>query len=156
MAGHGPHGLTAAVRHRRVYRVRMDDTAVSRPTVWSYLYWTLVGALLGFGIIGALTIGILFMAAAVALGFAGQRSHTLNNRSARGIIAGFAVAPLYLAWINRRGPGAVCTTIDHGTGISCGDQWSPWPFLAVAIAILIGFVVAVRRKDPGPVDRSGV
>lgn len=126
----------------------MDDSAVPHVSGWAYVYWALVGALLSFGIIGLLTIGIVFIGVAVALDWAGLKSHALNNRSTRGMIAGFAFAPLFLAWTNRSGPGTVCETIDHGRGISCGDQWSPWPFLAVGIALLIGFVVSLRRRKP--------
>jgi hypothetical protein len=59
-----------------------------------------------------------------------------------GLLAGLSVTPLYLAWLNRHGPGTVCKSYGRD-GSSCEDQWSPWPFLAVALVLLAVAVVAV-------------
>lgn len=121
----------------------MDGTRVPRAAVWKYAYWAVVGGLFSIGLVGLLTVGIFFIAAGGVLSFVGFKSRALNNRSTTGMVAGLAVAPLVLAWINRHGPGTVCRAIENGT--SCEDQYSPWPFVVVAVAIMIGFVAAVRR-----------
>jgi hypothetical protein len=118
--------------------------AVLRAPVW----WLVVGAALGFGIISILTVGRPFIILAAAMIVAGVSMPWTRNRSAHLIFVGAAVAPVTLAWLNREGPGTVCTTA--GSLTRCTDQWSPWPFLAVAVALVTaGLVMAGRRRDPG-------
>jgi len=126
----------------------MPDKAVDAPSrarvaAWNYGFWGLVGALLGLGIIGILTIGIAFLVPGLALAVVGILIPTLKNRSAFAVVGGLAAAPLYLAWLNRGGPGEVCSAV--GTGTSCVDEWSPWPFVVVAVALVLGLVLLVRR-----------
>jgi hypothetical protein len=48
-----------------------------------------------------------------------------------GFLLGLSTAPLYIAWLNRGGPGLVCTTT--ADSVACTDQWSPWPFVALGV-----------------------
>jgi hypothetical protein len=115
--------------------------------MWKYAWWLVVGALLGLGVAALLTIGALLLLLAAVLAFIGSRTPALRNRSALAIPAGVGVVALYMAWINRDGPGTVChTTLTETT---CVDQTSPWPFVAVAVALVAVSVVLVRRR-PGP------
>ena len=50
---------------------------------------------------------------------------------------------LYVAWLNRDGPGTVCTST--ATETSCGDEWSPWPFVVVAVVLAGAGLVAFLR-----------
>jgi hypothetical protein len=62
-----------------------------------------------------------------------------------GLATGAAAPLLYVAWLNRGGPGEVCT----GTALSesCGDEWSPWPFLAAAVVLVVaGVAMFVRLR----------
>src|SRR3954454_1378311 len=102
--------------------------------VWSWAWWVLVGALVGAGIAALLTIGVLLLLAAGVLAAIGARTPALRNRSALAMRAGVGLAALYLAWLNRDGPGNVCHT--KGTTTTCTDQLTPWPFLAVAVALI--------------------
>lgn len=54
-----------------------------------------------------------------------------------GVVAGLALPVLYVAWLNRGGPGEVCRTLAGGQ--ECLDAWSPWPFIGAAV---LCFVVA--------------
>ena len=52
------------------------------------------------------------------------------------IILGIAVIAGYLGWLNRGGPGDVCTSTASST--SCTSETSPWPFVAVAALLVVG------------------
>jgi hypothetical protein len=62
-----------------------------------------------------------------------------------GIISGAGLPVLYVGWLNRGGPGQVCTST--ATSSECTDAWSPWPFVVVAVLLLVtGMVVFVRQR----------
>lgn len=123
----------------------MTTKQTARVAPWAYAWWVVVGGLAGLGVIGLLTIGIIVLVVSGVLLFIGMRVPALANRSMDGLVGGLAAAPLYLAWINRKGPGDVCETIANG--ISCVEQSSPWLFLAVGVALLVGCVVLVRSRS---------
>jgi hypothetical protein len=68
---------------------------------------------------------MLTLGAAVLLGRT-RRSHT----GLPGLIAGAGVLPLVIAWLNRSGPGNVCTPGE------CTEEWSPWPWLAAGVVLI--------------------
>jgi hypothetical protein len=111
--------------------------------VWSYAWWLVVGALVGIGIAALLSIGVLLLALAGVLVVIATRTPALRNRSALAIPAGVGLAVLYLAWLNRDGPGNVCETT--GSTTTCTDQVSPWPFVAVAVVLVAASVILARR-----------
>ena len=115
-----------------------------RPGPWGYLWWTATGVLVGFGVVSLLTIGVFLLPAGMVLAVVGSVWGPLRNRSVIALVGGLAAAPLYLAWLNREGPGTVCEALEDEV-TSCSDRWSPWPFLAVATALLaVGIFGAVR------------
>jgi hypothetical protein len=62
------------------------------------------------------------------------------NISAVGAAAGVGVWGFGLGWLNRDGPGDVCTA-SHG-GSTCTTQWAPWPFwLAGAVLVVVPVVL---------------
>jgi hypothetical protein len=118
---------------------------------WAHPYWFLTGAVIGFSVAGMLSIGIFLLPVALAAVVTGVLRDSLRNRAAISVIGGLATAPLYLAWLNRNGPGWICESTQHST--KCSEQLSPWPFLAVALALIIasGLVTALlawtSRRD---------
>jgi hypothetical protein len=116
-------------------------TPSRRPAFWAYSWWLAAGSLLGFGIAALLTIGpILISAAALSVGV-GVALPRLRNRAALATVGGLGCAPLYIAWLNREGPGRVCTSDSAGT--SCFNAWSPWPFVAVGCAFILVAVLLI-------------
>jgi hypothetical protein len=111
--------------------------------VWSSAWWLVVGALVGIGLAALLSIGVLLLVLAGVLALIGARATALRNRSVVAIPAGVGLAVLYLAWLNRGGPGSVCETA--GATTTCTDQVSPWPFIAVAVSLVAVSVVLARR-----------
>jgi hypothetical protein len=111
-------------------------------SVAAFLGWSVAGAALCLGVLSILTIGpfVLLVAlflCAVLLWRPGFGS------SLTGLVSGAALPLLYVAWLNRGGPGDVCRGDDRA--LTCTDEWSPWPFVAVAAALLVTGVVLFLR-----------
>ena len=122
---------------------------VRHTPVWKYAYWLVCGVLLGLGAASILTIGIFIVPIGAALAVFGLWTTRLCNRSVAAALAGFALVLFYLAWLNRSGPGEVCSS--SGSGTSCIDAWNPWAFttvglLLIAASLLIVFVLG--RTQP--------
>lgn len=70
----------------------------------------------------------------------------LVRRDGRGwpaLLVGLGLLPLYVGWLNRSGPGEVCTTTPHEQ--SCVDQLAPAPWFAVGVVlVLVGVVLSLR------------
>jgi hypothetical protein len=118
------------------------------------LWWAAVGALLAFGVAGLATIGLFLLAGAALLAALALLLPPVRRPRLPGLLVGVSTAPLFIAWLNRGGPGEVCTTTAES--VSCADQWSPWPFLAVGVAVLASGVALLVRLEraPGPVSRA--
>ena len=98
----------------------------------------LTGAGYALGILGALSIGpyvlVITVAATIVLA-----TRTGSKVGLPGLVSGLGLPLFYVAFLNRSGPGTVCTST--GTGQSCVDEWSPWPWLAIGIVLLVsGYV----------------
>jgi hypothetical protein len=122
----------------------------SRPVWWAYVWWLVVGALVGLGVAALLTIGAALLLLASVLVLVASRVPALRSPAVGGGLAGIGLAVFYLAWLNREGPGTVCHTT--ATSVDCTDEWSPWPFVAVGVALVLGSVLLVqllRRRYPG-------
>jgi hypothetical protein len=131
-------------RRRRVTAERVSrPTAGSRPpALWAYAWWVVTGAVLGLGFASILTIGIVLLAVGSVLAVVGVALRPLRNHSAAVVPGGLGLTVLYLAWLNRGGPGRLCETT--GTTASCVEAWSPWPLLVVALLLIAAPVVPVR------------
>jgi hypothetical protein len=108
--------------------------------------WSVLGAGFVVGVISV--IGVIVLPIVIVLIVLLSRV-----RSARpahpGVVAGFGLPLLYVAWLNRRGPGNVCKTFANGE--SCVEQMSPWPWFALgagllATGILLAVIWHVRRR----------
>jgi hypothetical protein len=107
----------------------------------------LVGITYAFGVLSLLSIGIFVVAlAVVATIFLARRTDTRVGLP--GLVGGLSLPLFYVAFLNRSGPGTICTTA--ATGRSCVDEWSPWPWVLIGIVLLVSgcvwFVMANRRR----------
>jgi hypothetical protein len=111
----------------------------------AFLGWGVVGVGGAAGVLSLLTVGPFVLLLTLML--AGVLLWRVNfGWSMAGIISGAAVPVFYVAWLNRRGPGDVCTSLPGG-GQDCTDEWSPWPFVVVGLVLLVaGLVVFVRQR----------
>jgi hypothetical protein len=132
---------------------------------WAYAYWLVVGAALGTGFPAILTFGIVPLALGGLMIIVGVLTPRLSNESQLAAIAGLALPALYMAWLNRRGPGTVCTLEDPSAdaaarlrefgGDACADLYSPWPFVAAAVILVIVSIVLIRAARRKRVARIG-
>ncbi|HEX9032294.1 MAG TPA: hypothetical protein VF834_10655 [Streptosporangiaceae bacterium] len=110
---------------------------MTTPGVRPFLAWTAVGAAFSLAVASLLSIGIFVLPVAIvglALLLSRQAS---RNGSAAGAVCGLGIVPLYVAYLNRSGPGDVCTSIAGG-GQECTQEWTPWPFLASGLLLVAG------------------
>ena len=113
------------------------------PWVW-FTAWLLVGAGFAVGLIGIASIGLFVLPLVVlATVLLVRRQHAPSGLP--GLISGLAIPLLYVAYLNRAGPGSICTTVTGGQ--ECNDEWSPWPWLALGVMLFVlGVVVFIDRQ----------
>jgi hypothetical protein len=112
-------------------------------SVAAFAGWCVVGAALALAILTLLTIGpFVLLLSLVVIGFMLWRVDF--GWAMAGMISGAGLPVLVVAWLNRGGPGEVCTRT--ATEVSCSDQWNPWPFVVVAALLLVGGVVVFARN----------
>ena len=114
--------------------------------LWSFLAWPVVGAALAVSVLGALTIGIFILPFAL-LGLFILLKWGGDRRSSVGLISGIGLPLLYVAFLNRDGPGTICRSYGNG-GQQCMEEWSPWPWFLIGSALLatgIALFVRLRR-----------
>jgi len=105
----------------------------------AYWLWCLAGAGLCLGVLSILTIGPFVLL--VTLGLCAWLLWRVDfGWGMLGLLSGAALPLLYVAWLNRDGPGTVCTST--ATETSCGDEWSPWPFVVVGVVLIVAGLVA--------------
>ena len=106
--------------------------------------WFWVWALLGCAAAaGAVSLGPLVLAPALVVG-ALMASRQTIRRSALGFLTGFGALLLYVAWLQRAGPGTTCWHTATASG--CDEHLNPWPWLLVGVALFIGGIAAYARR----------
>lgn len=125
---------------------RLEPPLRKRPTVIWFAVWSVIGAVYALMLLAAMTIGIFLLPAAVLLTVVTAR-HRRTLVGLPGLVSGAALPLLYVAYLNRDGPGNVCTTTP--TSQTCTEEWSPWPWLAVAVVVVVAgaLMFARRRRD---------
>lgn len=121
-------------------------TARTTSGIGMYFGWAAVGACASVGLLTPFTIGPFVLTAAV-IGAALLAWRRGLGISCAGLLSGAGLAPLYVGYLNRNGPGQVCST--NATGQSCISEWSPWPWLVAGvllIAVGTGAYLALRRQ----------
>jgi hypothetical protein len=94
--------------------------------------WAAVGAGAVTAVLTILSIGIFVLLATAVL--AAVLARRASGRLAwPGLLAGAGLMPLYVGYLNRGGPGTVCTTTR--TGASCVQEVSPWPWVAAGLCL---------------------
>lgn len=116
-----------------------------------FIAWMLVGAGYALGLLSVLSIGAYVLLITVVATFV-LATRPGNRAGLPGLVSGLSLPLFYVAYLNRSGPGTICTTT--ATSQTCSDQWSPWPWIVVGILLLasggVWFAMANRRR--GVVD----
>jgi amino acid transporter len=115
----------------------------SRPKWQWFVGWLFAGASYGGVLAAAFADGILLLPIA-AFGTIILTRHG-REQGIPGLFSGLALAPLAVAYLNRDGPGDVCTKTPGGD--ACVDNFNPLPWLIIGLVLLIaGFVWFVHRR----------
>jgi len=111
-----------------------------------FVAWLMIGAAYAVSFLAILTVGPFIVPVPLVMTVLLWRKRRAD-RELLGLVSGLALPLLYVGYLNRDGPGTVCTTGRDGSQ-SCIDEWSPWPWLAVGVLLLLagaGAFVAARR-----------
>ena len=106
--------------------------------------WLLVGAGYALSLAGAASIGLFVLPLPVLATILLARRQSARG-GLPGLISGLGIPLLYVAYLNRAGPGTICVTT--GGGQTCTDEWNPWPWLAAAVILLsLGLAAFIARQ----------
>jgi hypothetical protein len=123
--------------------VTSPPTLSRLPWVW-FTAWLFVGAGYALSVVGVASTG-LFVLPLPLLGTVLLARRQRASSGLPGLISGLAVPLFYVAYLNRAGPGTICTTVTGGQ--ECNDEWSPWPWLAVGVILLVlGVATFIGRQ----------
>lgn len=101
--------------------------------------WLVAGASWVVSVLGAFSTGVFSLPVAIGL-TALLATRRTSSVGLPGIISGAGLPLLYVAYLNRGGPGNVCTTFRGGQ--SCTQEWSPWPWVGIGSVLVVAGVVA--------------
>lgn len=138
-----PEQIVAAERERL--------SIVRTSATWGeFFIWALLGGVAAFGLLafGLIALVLILLGGWVATTRPGFR------HSGFGILAGVGAAMLYVAYVQRHGPGLVCWHTATESG--CDQYANPWPWLLVgALVVLVSFLAHARRmRLERRIDRS--
>jgi hypothetical protein len=108
---------------------------------WS---WALVGAVFAVGLD---ILPVLLVAGGLGL----LVGRAVGSRGAWGCATGAGLPFLYVAYLNRQGPGTVCHAIGTARhpGTECGELFDPVPWLVTGLVLIaVGVVGYAVRRSP--------
>jgi hypothetical protein len=103
--------------------------------------WSAVGALASL----SLDLGVLTALPALLLGALLRTAGGRRNRSASGFAFGAGLPLLWVAHVQRQGPGTICWHTAWGTG--CDQYLGPLPWLIAGMALVLGGLIAQTRHN---------
>jgi hypothetical protein len=108
-----------------------------------FVVWLLAGLV---GAIGLVSFGWLALGPAFAISGALIASRTAR-RSAWGLLSGAGLMFLFVAYVQRDGPGTTCWHTATASG--CDQHLDPRPWLVAGVLLLIGGVVGQLSSSLG-------
>jgi hypothetical protein len=109
--------------------------------VWFWA-WAGFGALA----IASLDLGPLTALPALLLGAIVATAGDKRRRSAFGLLTGAGLPLLFVAYLQRQGPGTTCWHTALAAG--CDQHLSPLPWLIVGITLVLAGLIAQIRHNP--------
>ena len=104
---------------------------------WAQFFvWVVVGSAAAFGLV---IFGTLAALPILGIGLLAATRPALR-RSWPGVLAGIGTMSLYVAYVQRRGPGTICWHTANASG--CDQYADPWPWLVVGVGLVaLGFLL---------------
>jgi hypothetical protein len=106
--------------------------------VW-FSAWVVVGV---SAALAAVSLGLLLLVP-VGLVAALMASRLVVRRSGFGLLSGAGVLLLYVADVQRDGPGTTCW--HTATGVGCDEHLNPLPWLVIGSVLLVGGIAGNVR-----------
>jgi hypothetical protein len=116
------------------------ETARPRAALGPFLAWAAVGAGACLAVLSVLSIGIFVLPVVATATIVLLRWPAGRTMAAPGLISGLGLPLLYIAYLNRGGPGEIC--VSTASGQSCGMEWNPWPWLAAGTFLAVAGIAA--------------
>jgi hypothetical protein len=106
--------------------------------------WFWAWALLGSAVtLGILSLGPILAAPLLVIGWL-MASRPAIRRSAFGLLSGAGALLLYVAWVQRAGPGTTCWQTQTASG--CDQHLNPLPWLVAGVVLFVSGVAAHARR----------
>jgi hypothetical protein len=106
--------------------------------------WFWAWALLGSAVtLGILSLGPILAAPLLVIGWL-MASRPAIRRSAFGLLSGAGVLLLYVAWVQRAGPGTTCWQTQTASG--CDQHLNPLPWLVAGVVLFVSGVAAHAHR----------
>ena len=102
--------------------------------------WALLGSATA---LAAISLGPILLAPVVVIAWL-MASRSSIRRSAVGLLSGAGALLLYVAWVQRAGPGTTCWQTQTASG--CDQHLNPWPWLIAGIGLFVGGIAAHARR----------
>jgi hypothetical protein len=113
--------------------------------------WFWAWAIVGLGVaLGGISFALGPLVLLPSLGIAAVLASSARIRqSAFGLMTGAGAVCLFVAWVQRRGPGTVCWRKELSSG--CDQYLDPRPWLAIGLALFLGGILAhaIRSRRSG-------
>jgi hypothetical protein len=121
--------------------VNLDSQVPHRAGGWGWFFvWVLLGSA---ATLSTVSLGPLLLLPTVLVGVILWRRAGIRD-SALGLLAGAGVLLLYVALLQRDGPGTTCWHTATASG--CAQHLNPLPWLVAGLVlVLAGFVAYARR-----------
>jgi hypothetical protein len=114
--------------------------STARPTWSGFVLWAIVGFACAFALFAFIPFvaGVMLASVIVAI----VRPAWFS--SGIGALAGVGGLSLYVAFVQRHGPGTVCW--QTATAAGCSDYLNPWPWLMAGLA-MIAVAITVHARQ---------
>jgi hypothetical protein len=129
----------------------IENVPSSQPV--AAIAWFLVWVVIGVGVaVGVVSLGLLTLVPSLCLAAVVAASPTAR-RSAFGLVVGLGVLLLFVAYVQRQGPGTTCWRTATSSG--CDQHLDPRPWLVAGLTMIaLGFVGAWRSGLAGRLRRA--
>ena len=120
----------------------MAETRAHLRTCGWFWLWAVVGCAAALTVVSF--VGVLLFAPVLLVGGV-MASRDAVRRSAFGLLTGAGVLLLYVAWVQRAGPGTTCWRTASASG--CDQHLNPLPWAVAGFVLFVAGIVGQARRN---------